>query len=717
MKSLYLPVFGGTLAALSTCGRAKKQILISNNGARTCVAAIVLLIPAFGAPAQPAPATETARSSKLAGISFGAVPERDLRPEAISSGADYLAQLAKQADPASKVSDVEVIFWRNAVKPQAVKAYQKLVTDNLSQGGYTYTVTGTQSTAGQTTTLFTVESNQQGRIIGFWQATPQGLFLNWGRSSGGAATAPPPPPPAQAAEQPGGPAPAAGDKDAEIAALKRRLAEMEAGKTPAVTPGAAVAPATMAPALAPTNIPLRPLDQSALVVKAADGTPIVANKNGSGIDGIKLSQHDVGIVSPSMAVAPDGTIHVAFVEQHRTTFANAIYHRSSSDGGKTWAEAKNLSEDMPNIDVARCQVLADARNRVYVIWGTPLGGVAGRSNMWFRELEGGKWSKAKPVSENPQDNSTRSFFAAVDAAGRAQVIWNVDPDERHPQLMPNHQHLAGVGDGLVLQSTLDGATAGNPREVFLPVIGIVGKGAWAQPSCDDLATLNGYFDSAGAAHFVASVTGTMYGANPHPPDYELMENGKTGQIIKLPELSFHASKDIPTLLLDAKGKQHVIALYLAGEHPNIRDYLLGSADEPTVIRAAVGLNGAIDGFQACQGPGGRMVAIMQMNDTGERGAEDNFISMSTGDGKWSVPVNVTNNAGRKTYVIRDTTVASQVSRETGCKPGSGTVAFDRDGHLLLLSIMQEYGIVHSTAFGVNLAGGGHITPTLRFLKF
>ena len=684
---------------------------------RSLAAVAVLMFLASVAPAQPAPQTEAAQTSKLTGTSFGATPERDLRPQAISNSSDYLAQLARQADPASEVSDVEVIFWRNAVKPQAVEAYQKLVTDNLSQGGYTYRVTGTQLTAGQTTTLFTAESNEKGQIIGFWQATPVGLVLNWGRSSGGVAAAPAPPPPAQAAEQPGGPAPAAGDKDAEIAALKRRLAEMEAGKAPAATPEVAAAPATMVPAFAPTNIPLRPLDQSALVVKAADGTPIVANKNGSGIDGIKLSQHDVAISSPSMAVAPDGTIHVAFVEQHRTTFANAIYHRSSSDGGKTWTEAKNLSEDMPNIDVARSQLLVDARDRVYVLWGTPLGGVAGRSNLWFRELEGGKWSKAKPISENPQENAARSCFAAVDAAGRAQVIWNVDPDERHPELMPNHQHLAGVGDGLVLQSTLDGATAGNPREVFLPVTGTVGKGGWATPSSDALDTLNGYFDSAGVAHFVAAVTGTMYGANPHPPDYELIENGKTGQIIKLPELSFHAGKDIPTLLVDAKDKRHLIALYLAGEHPNVRDYLLGSDDEPTVIRAAGGLNGTIDGFQACQGPGGRMVAIMQMNDTGERGGGDNFVSISTGDGKWSVPVNVTNNAGRKTYVSKDTSVASQVSRETGCQPGPGVVAFDRDGHLLLLSIKQEYGIVHSTALGVNLAGGGHITPTLRFLKF
>jgi hypothetical protein len=36
-----------------------------------------------------------------------------------------------------------------------------------------------------------------------------------------------------------------------------------------------------------------------------------------------------------IAVAPDGTIHAAFVEKHSTTYAYAVYYRSSSDGGKT----------------------------------------------------------------------------------------------------------------------------------------------------------------------------------------------------------------------------------------------------------------------------------------------------------------------------------------------------------------------------------------------
>jgi hypothetical protein len=353
-------------------------------------------------------------------------------------------------------------------------------------------------------------------------------------------------------------------------------------------------------------------------------------------------------------------------------------------------------------------------------WTVNLDPVGGICNLWFRELEGGKWSKAKILNEAAKaTNSTdaaRSFFATLDAAGHAQVIWNVQPDKWHPELLSRQLHSNGVGNGLVFQSTLDGATAGGPREVFLPVISLPAD-AWGVPSCDDLDTLNGYADSAGAAHFVALASMPMYGLPAHPPRYELIENGKAGPSIELPALSFHAGKDIPTLLVDAKGKQHVIALYLAGEHPNIRDYLLGSDDDPTVIRAAVGLNGTIDGFQAYQGPGGRMLAIMQMNDTGERSTGESFVSMSTGDGKWSVPVNVTDNAGRKTYVSKATSAQSQVSQETGCQPGPGAAAFDRDGHLLLVLIKEEYGIVHSTAFGVNLAGGGHITPTLRFLRF
>ena len=136
-----------------------------------------------------------------------------------------------------------------------------------------------------------------------------------------------------------------------------------------------------------------------------------------------------------------------------------------------------------------------------------------------------------------------------------------------------------------------------------------------------------------------------------------------------------------------------------------------------MIRPSVGLNGGVMGFQAYQGPGGRMVVFLQMNDTGEMHSGDNFVSMSTGDGKWSVPIDMTNNAGRKTFHNTQTSAQSNLGEITACIPGVCASAFDKDGHLVVLLIKGEYKIVLAMALGVNTAGGDVTIPTLRFLKF
>jgi hypothetical protein len=422
--------------------------------------------------------------------------------------------------------------------------------------------------------------------------------------------------------------------------------------------------------------------------------------------------------------------HIAFVEKHKTTYAMAIYHRSSADGGKTWTESKNLSEDLPGIAAGRCIVIADARGRVYVIWRSglrenfsagvdPWGGTA-HTNLVYRVLEAGKWSRIKhvhpPGSPEKQNDGALSFFATTDAAGRAQVLWNTSPNKWHPELTvvsgTYAQTLSGVGNGLVFQVTLDGVTATEPREVFLPEV----AGKAYDTHCDGLDTINGYVDSTGAAHFLALITRTYDYSLKGKSRYQLIEGGKAGPFIDLPELSYHGWRDIPTLLVDAAGRRHVLTLYPAGERPSVRDYLIGSEEEPVVIRAAAAVKGTVDGFQAYQGPGGRMLAIMQMNDTGERGSGDTFISMSTGEG-WSRPVNVTNNEGRKKFASTQTSVASNIAVSTSYYPGPAAAAFDREGRVLLLMINNEYGLFGSSAFGVSLAGGSSSTPTLQFLRF
>ncbi|HSV16706.1 MAG TPA: hypothetical protein VLI90_20745 [Tepidisphaeraceae bacterium] len=502
----------------------------------------------------------------------------------------------------------------------------------------------------------------------------------------------------------------------------------DTGVQPPALPGFGDAPAAdtvPAPAAAPTeNVPDVPLDRSPIVKNNA-----VTDASGKGIDGIKLSQHDTDIGSPSIAVAPDGTIHIAFVEEHRTTYKYAVYHRMSKDGGRTWTEAKNLTEDMPTLGVGKCFVLADAQNRIYVTWRA---GIAdgfsadvdqrgGRPvDLYFRVLENGKWTKAKRVNEPPdvqrQTDAPMNYYANVDAAGRVQVIWILPPDKWHPELLYHSQtsvwHANGIGTGLIYQAMLDGANVVHPHEIFLPAIGDNGN---AGKFCDGLDIPTGYFDAAGNAHLLANATSIT---NPvrEKSRFELIENGKAGPIIDVPALSFHAWRDIPVLLYDAQGRRHMITLYLAGERPGVRDYLIGSDDEPTVIRAAAAVKGTVDGLQAYQGPGGRMIAIMQMNDTGDRATGETYVSISNGSG-WGTPINVTNNAGRRSFASKQTSARSNVAVEKSYYPGPAAAAIDKDGHLLLLMINNEYGLFASTAFGVEMAGGSSSTPMLQFLKF
>jgi hypothetical protein len=489
------------------------------------------------------------------------------------------------------------------------------------------------------------------------------------------------------------------------------------------------APAAIPVAQAPTTIPDVPLEKSPIVNNDA-----VVDKTGKSVNGIKLSQHDMVIATPCIVAAADGVIHVAFVEQHPNTYTYAVYYRSSSDNGKTWSAAKNMSEDMTDISVGRTLLLVDARNRVYVIWRAGLkqyasagadAGSSGCCNLLYRVLENGRWSKIlfaqPPASAATQDDGALSFFAAIDAVGRAQVVWNSPPAKWHPELTsgdPNgtyHPAFPYIGDGLVFQATLDGATATPPHEVFLSPIN--GKREDSMGTyCDGLDTINGYVDSTGAPHFVAEITRSHDGSLGGKSTYEVVENGQVGPIISLPYLSFHASRDVPILLLDASGRKHVIAMYYGGENPNIRDYLVGSDDEPTIIRATPNGKGTVDGFQAYQGPGGRMIAIMQMNDTGERATGETYVSTSTGNG-WTKPVNVTNNAGRRSFASKQTGSQSNVAIETSCYPGQAAATYDREGHLLLLMINNEYSLFGSTAFGVEIAGGSSSTPTLQFLRF
>jgi hypothetical protein len=271
------------------------------------------------------------------------------------------------------------------------------------------------------------------------------------------------------------------------------------------------------------------------------------------------------------------------------------------------------------------------------------------------------------------------------------------------------QTLSGVGAGLVFEAVLNGADAGQPREIYLTKV--TGEG-WSK-GCEGLEALNGYFDAAGA-HFIASIR--TPGESQRNTRIELIEGGTQKPGIQLPGEPWPVWSNPPTLLVDARGRRHVIARYAAGERPAFRDYLLGSDEEPVVVRAARAVKGRVEGFQACQAPGGRMIVVMQMNDTGEKGDSETFVSIGEGT-TWSEPVNVTNYSGRKEFWTRRTSSESSLSSLKRYYPGPAAATNDREGHLLLAMINKESTLVDSRACGVGIGGGESTTPTLTFLRF
>lgn len=472
-------------------------------------------------------------------------------------------------------------------------------------------------------------------------------------------------------------------------------------------------------------VSVRALENSEIVNKGPDGNLSVMNKDGTPINGLKLSQYDQLIDSPNLAVGPDGVIHVAFIErQVASPFTFFVYHRQSADGGKSWSEPKNLSDDMPNIPVAHCRLLVDAQNRVYIIWRTGLSdgfptGDGSDVNLVYRVLNNGKWSKIIPVhppgSATAQNVGALFSFAVTDPAGNAAVVWNACPNTYHTNLLAGGwMGLPGIGNGLVFQATLDGKTAPTPKEIYMAKVTTDPNNAEYGKSCDTFSALDGYVDAAGAAHFIAIARAMR--SQESGSQIDLFEDGKQTPVLKLPSAEMTTWVTPPKLLLDAQGRRHIIAFYNAGEHPNFRDYVIGSDDDPTAILAAKGPKGTCLGFQAYQGPGGHMAVVMQTSETGYNDSGDSWISMSDG-GTWSQPVCVTANAARASWASKNKGALLTVGTGDHYGPGAGAVAFDKDGHLLLALVNVKTGSFGLSAGGVMYASGSVASPMLFFYKF
>ncbi len=79
-------------------------------------------------------------------------------------------------------------------------------------------------------------------------------------------------------------------------------------------------------------------------------------------------------------------------------------------------------------------------------------------------------------------------------------------------------------------------------------------------------------------------------------------------------------------------------------------------------------------------------------------------------------MNVTNNALRRSFAARQINAVANVAVAKSFYPGPAAAAFDKDGHLLLLMVQNEYALFGNQV-GIHYLGGSSSTPTLQFLRF
>jgi len=148
--------------------------------------------------------------------------------------------------------------------------------------------------------------------------------------------------------------------------------------------------------------------------------------------GAKLSQYELSGGSASV-IGPDGAWHVVFQEMPAYGKPVFIYHRFSTDGGKTWSVAENISNDNTGNGAGFPRLGCDAQGALYAAWVRF--GVGGRAvtestldgpggyqpgTLTLRRCSGGAWS---PPFTFGTPEKVASFCMFTGANGVPHLLW------------------------------------------------------------------------------------------------------------------------------------------------------------------------------------------------------------------------------------------------------------------------------------------------------
>lgn len=484
----------------------------------------------------------------------------------------------------------------------------------------------------------------------------------------------------------------------------------------------------------PTNLLLSSLLVIAVLTGAcrpAGGTGENGQKESGQISSahVKLTEFDrAGYCD--LAVAGDGAIHAVFTDSPDRFKPKYAYHRVSTDGGKTWSVANNLSDDESGEEAGWLRANFDGKGRLYVVWkyvekDVSLDGPGGyaKGRLVYRVFEGGNWSKRITLGDDGVP--VFSWFASVAPDGRLHIVWSQTTKDTPPSYRLSWDYA-----NLVRQAVLDGTGVQQMKDILVPkplltedgikTLRAAGKPVdydETRPKKMGLMNMRGYVSGEGVARFIAEHPGLpldQFGSTAGR-QIVLWNGGELTALHTYPKAETILTFDNPpALLLDASGKTHILRSPEKSEKPVVRDYLLeGKAlgEFTNVIQPRNG-PGMLANWQAHQLTNGRLAltAALSEKDGAQPDDLELYISYLDGSGKWAEPVRVTNNSSSQSAFNKETVGGNAIGAVTSHKPRFAAVALDKAGKPCLLMVNSEDTLLGVTSTGVT-AGGRVVTGT------
>jgi hypothetical protein len=411
----------------------------------------------------------------------------------------------------------------------------------------------------------------------------------------------------------------------------------------------------------------------------------------------------------SLATAADGTLHAIYTDAKAYGKPHYVYYRTSKDEGATWTEPKNLSDDESGAGASWCQIKIDGSGRAYAIWkyideNTALDGPGGNAGgqIAVRCLDGGAWSKTVRFGDEHQPSC--SWFAANGPDGKVNLLWTQaqpDIDQKNRGMQPQ------IADNLSM-ATFDGGGAPKitpilvakplPTAAEIEAAHAAGKDLTFEQQTvqpDGLWNLRGFIADDGRPHFI----GERYHSSSQDPTSIMRYDGRS--LSKLYDykgyLSYNTFNCPPALVRGADGKEHFVRKPEVSENEVIRDYVVdadGKPGDPIDVIAIAGDRTKIFNWHVSSLAGGRIAAMAALSPKGMYDdGDDLYVSIGDGKGKWSTPVNVTDNAGRATFFAK-----AAVSQSTSYQPTFAEAVTLKSGDVGILIVNSEY-----TISGLNTA--------------